>query len=99
MKKDILRFTDIRKTAEQGNSVAQNNPNVMDITGQGVPKDDAEAVKWYRKAAKQGDTDAMFNLGIMYQEGKGVPQDDAKAAKWYRKAAEQDKQMLCSYWV
>ena len=77
MKKKILRFTDIHKAAEQGNSVAQNNPGVMDITGQGVPKDDAEAVKWYRKAAKQGDTDAMFNLGIMYQEGKGVPQDDA----------------------
>ena len=26
--------------------------------GEGVPKDYAEAAKWYRKAAKQGDADA-----------------------------------------
>ena len=70
MKKPIVRFTDINKAAGQGNAAAQNNPGVMDITGKGVPKNDAEAMKWYRKAAKQGDTDAMFNLGIMYHEGK-----------------------------
>ena len=26
--------------------------------GEGVPKDMAEATKWYRKAAEQGDADA-----------------------------------------
>ncbi|MGA2404846.1 MAG: hypothetical protein ABSG91_24605, partial [Syntrophobacteraceae bacterium] len=30
---------------------------------QGVPQDDAEAVKWYRKAAEQGDDRAQFELG------------------------------------
>jgi len=30
--------------------------------GKGVPKNKAEAVKWYRKAAEQGDADAQYWL-------------------------------------
>jgi uncharacterized protein len=37
---------------------------------QGVPEDDAEAVKWFRKAAEQGYADAQYNLGLMYAYGK-----------------------------
>jgi S1-C subfamily serine protease len=58
-------------------------------TGEGIAKDDALAVKWYRKAAEQGNAQAQCNLGTMYADGKGVVEDDALAVKWYRKAAEQ----------
>ena len=58
-------------------------------SGEGVPENDAEAVKWYRKAADQGDADAQYNLGVMYASGEGVPENDAEAVKWYRKAADQ----------
>ena len=75
--------------AEQGNAKAQHNLGFMYSNGQGVPQDDAEAVKWYRLAAEQGDTEAQFNLGLMYRNGQGVPQDYAEAVKWYRLAAEQ----------
>ena len=37
--------------------------------GEGVPENDAEAVKWYRKAAEQGLADAQHNLGMMYDKG------------------------------
>ncbi|MDC0305257.1 sel1 repeat family protein [bacterium] len=57
--------------------------------GNGVPKDYAEAVKWYRKAAEQGDASAQVNLGWMYDKGKGVPQDYAKAYMFYNLAAAQ----------
>jgi TPR repeat protein len=57
--------------------------------GEGVPKDDAEAVKWYRLAADQGYALPQFNLGLMYDNGEGVPKDDAEAVKWYRLAADQ----------
>jgi TPR repeat protein len=57
--------------------------------GEGVPKDDAEAVKWYRLAAEQGHAHAQFRLGAMYHSGDGVPKDQARAAEWYTKAAEQ----------
>ena len=61
----------------------------MYFNGRGVPRDYAEAAKWYRKAAEQGAANAQFNLGLMYRIGQGIPQDDAKAVKWYRQAAEQ----------
>ena len=61
----------------------------MYANGEGVPENDAEAVKWYRLAAEQGHADAQFNLGNMYARGDGVPENDAEAVKWYRLAAEQ----------
>jgi uncharacterized protein len=75
--------------AEQGNAVAQFNLGVMYDDGEGVPQNDAEAVKWYKLAAEQGDADAQYNLGVMYDDGEGVPQNDAEAVKWYKLAADQ----------
>ncbi len=39
----------------QGDPRAQQSLGNMYANGQGVPQDDAEAVKWFRKAADQGD--------------------------------------------
>ncbi len=75
--------------AKQGNAKAQYNLGFMYNHGEGVPQDDAEAVKWYRKAAEQGNAGAQNNLGFMYRKGQGMPQDDAEAVGWWRKAAEQ----------
>ena len=61
----------------------------MYAKGQGVRRNYAEAVKWYRLAAEQGYAAAQYNLGVSYDKGRGVPQDDAEAVKWYRLAAEQ----------
>ena len=33
--------------------------------GRGVPRDYAEAVKWYHAAAEQGEPQAQFNLGVV----------------------------------
>ena len=38
--------------------------------GQGVLKDDKEAVKWFRKSAKQGNTEASINLKITLRRQK-----------------------------
>ena len=67
--------------AEQGDAAAQNNLGVMYDNGEGVPQDDAEAVRWYRKAAEHGNATAQYNLGDRYRLGLGVPQDDA--VQWY----------------
>ena len=61
----------------------------MYANGEGVLKDEAEAVRWYRLAAEQGDAAAQFNLGLMYANGEGVLKDEAEAVRWYRKAVEQ----------
>jgi hypothetical protein len=58
--------------------------------GEGVVKDEIEAVKWCRKAAEQNNTYAQNDLGLCYADGRGVAKDEVEAMKWYRKAAEQN---------
>jgi len=82
-------FEEQQVLADQGNASAQYNLALMYDTGEGVPKDDKEAVKWYRLAADQGDADAQYNLGWMYLNGEGIPKDDKQAVKWFRLAADQ----------
>ena len=57
--------------------------------GTGVPKDDLQAVRWWRLAAEQDQPYAQINLGILYYCGGAVVQNYAEAAKWYGMAAEQ----------
>ena len=57
-------LVELRRLAEQGDAEAQSSLAVMYDTGEGVPEDDAEAVKWFRMAAEQGATQS--NLGVMY---------------------------------
>ena len=68
-------FDEAKFLAEQGDAEAQLNLGIRYANGEGVPEDDAEAVKLYRLAAKQGDAEAQNNLGIMYANGDGVPQN------------------------
>ena len=55
--------------------------------GLGVPRDQAEAVRWYLKGSEGGNASAMRDLGFMYQSGLGVTKDYAEALRWYRKGA------------
>jgi tetratricopeptide (TPR) repeat protein len=71
--------------AEQGDADAQFHLGVMYESGQGVLRNDAEAIKWYREAAGQDDAVAQFNLGVMY--AKCTSPNYAEAALWYRLAA------------
>ncbi len=79
-----------RLRAEGGDAEAQNHLAFLYAHGgEDLPKDSAEAAKWYRKAAEQGLAAAQFNLAVIYAGGDGVPPDHAEAARWYRKAAGQ----------
>jgi hypothetical protein len=78
------------EAAKQNLAKAQNNLGICYDNGDGVAKDQVEAVKWYRKAAEQNLAMAQYNLGVCYDEGGGVAKDQVEAAKWYRKAAEQN---------
>ena len=52
-----------RTLAETGDASAQNRLGLIYQNGEGVPQDDAEAIKWYLKAAEHGYTAAQNNLG------------------------------------
>jgi hypothetical protein len=58
------------------------------LGGQGVPQDEAAAVRWWKKAAEQGDVTAEGNLGTAYGLGIGVPKDTVESLRWHTKAAE-----------
>ena len=78
-----------RLAADQGTAAAQFDLGVRYRDGQGVPRDDAEAIRWFRLAADQGDGHAQRVLGFMSVHGRGVPQDDTEAVRWFRLAADQ----------
>ena len=79
----------LRPLADQGDAKAQAALGNAYSTGDGVAKNDTEAVKWYRLAAEQGFAPAQTNLGYMYSNGTGVPKNDTEAVEWFRKAADQ----------
>jgi TPR repeat protein len=78
-----------RPLANDGDPRAQTLLGLINYHGRDIPKNDSEAMKWFRLAAEQGNAEARFHLGIMYDEGQVVPQDHTEAAKWYLLAASQ----------
>ena len=61
--------------------MAQTNLGGFYKKGQGVAKDEAETVRWYRKAAEQGNNDEVSNLAECYRGGFEVQRDEAEAAR------------------
>jgi TPR repeat protein len=83
-------FDETKVAAESGDVMAQLNLGICYGLGQGIAKDDVQAVKWWRKAAEQNLAQAQSNLGVCYAKGQGVAKDAVEAVKWYRRAAEQN---------
>jgi TPR repeat protein len=54
--------------------------------GQGVPQDDAEAVKWYERAATQGSAKGQYQAGAVYARSAQV-KDPVQGYKWLTIAA------------
>lgn len=82
-------FETLTRLARERNAVALFYLGVMYYGGDGVQKDEARAVTWWRKAAAQGYALAQYNLGLMYYGGQGVPHDYARTVAWWRRAAAQ----------
>ena len=72
----------MRRLAEQGDPIAQFAVGARYATGEDVPQDYAEAVRWFSKAAEQGHVPAQATLGAYYWAGRGVPVDLSKAYFW-----------------
>lgn len=58
--------------------------------GQGVPKNNAEAMKYFNKAAEQGHADAQYILGRMYEYDVDIPgeQEAMNAQKNFTKKVD-----------
>jgi len=58
------------------------------FSGEGVEKNVATALGWFRLAAAHGNAGAMYAVGNCYQFGWAVPADSRQALDWKRRAAE-----------
>ncbi len=58
--------------------------------GDGIAKDEAKAIEWYKKAAEQGNYNAWDKLGDCYYNGTGVEQSYKEAVRCYHESVSQN---------
>ncbi len=74
--------------AQAGDASAMSSLADRYATGDGVPRDDQEALAWYRRAVDAGDARAMTALARRFERGPGATRDFAQALALYRRAGE-----------
>jgi TPR repeat protein len=84
-----MPLEDLRKRAELGDAYAQWMLGTRYHNGEGVPRDDAQAMRWFVRAAEQGYADAQATSGAYYWAGRGVPKNLSKAYFWSTLALHQ----------
>jgi putative methionine-R-sulfoxide reductase with GAF domain len=72
----------LRSLAEHGDATAEFAIGSRYATGEDVPQDYGEAVRWFSMAAEQGHVISQATLGAYFWAGRGVPQDLVKAYFW-----------------
>lgn len=79
-----------REAARRGNRPAMFEMYVLLSTGQGVDKDEAEALRYCVQAAELGHARAAFNMGAFHCGGHGemIAKDVAAGVAWYERASE-----------
>jgi len=82
-------FDELKAKAEAGDPNSESQLGLRYANGQGVAKDEVEAVKWLRKAAEQNVAQAQTNLGFCYESGQGVVKDEVEGYRWFLLAAAQ----------
>ena len=81
-----VNWDEVATKAKAGDAESQFGLGCRYDFGEGIPKDQSEAAKWYRLAAEKGHAAAQNNLGSLYQFGAGVAQDYTLAREWYEKS-------------
>ena len=83
----------ILEAARQGDVEAQALLGQILLDGQGIERDPALAVTWFRIAAERGHAMARNMLGRCLEHGWGVPANPAEAAEHYARAAADYERM------
>jgi TPR repeat protein len=89
LKADPRPLQEVRAKAEAGDADSQGELGLRYTKGEGVAKDPAEAVKWFRKAAEQNFVTSQWRLGLALSAGHGVARDPVEGYKWLLLAAKQ----------
>jgi TPR repeat protein len=68
--------------ASEGDVNAAFNLGTVHQHGDGVARNPAEAMKWYRIAAERGDRESQSRLGAMYLNGEGTAKNEKEGWRW-----------------
>ncbi|MDO8692732.1 MAG: tetratricopeptide repeat protein [Sheuella sp.] len=80
-------FQTLDKLAREGNTQAQQVLGVMYENGQGVKKDERQAIVWFRQAADANNASAQYLLGSILERQAAGSETPIETLKWYRLAA------------
>ena len=80
-------FASTLKSAQFGLEMHQVKLADMYLEGTKIPKNEAEAFRWYLAAASQGYAEGMYEVGRSYVVGRGVELDKNEAIKWLSRIA------------
>jgi TPR repeat protein len=78
----------LRLAAEQGIADAQALYGQVLLDGQGVVKDQVEALQWFKTASESHHPMAINMVGRCIENGWGVEANPSEAVSWYKRAAE-----------
>jgi TPR repeat protein len=77
-----------RQAALEGSAIAAYEVGYMYENGDGVARDDGEAVRWFQYGAARGGRECEMALGARYEAGApGQPENFEMAGRYYRSAA------------
>ena len=85
---EAIDFVINKSCAADGDAQHQYDLGVHYYEGKIIPRDDKEAVKWFKFAAKQDHPNAQAMLGEMYFNGHGIRKSYKEALKWYHLASQ-----------
>lgn len=84
------KVQEIQRLAKNGDAEGMFMLGMLQLTGNGVPKDPAQGVMTLKKSAEKGSQKAQLVLGVgMTTDMFGVPPDLQEARYWLEKAAAQ----------
>ena len=90
--KSTNTMPELVRKAEEGDADAQYSLGLRYHNGEGVTKNDAESVKWFRKAAEQGNEKAKRQLALLKKAGDAdVNAKDNKGETPLHRAARKGK--------
>lgn len=90
----------MKKSADEGDKNAMHEYASALDAGDGIPKNSAEAARYYKKAAKAGHTKSMLAYAGMLREGRGVQADMKECSRYLKTAASKgDLQGMFEYAV
>lgn len=77
-----------QQAAEQGEPKAIYFIGFMHHNGFGVPRSDAEAMKWIRRSADMNHYESQFYMGRLSESGRKIEHDLVAAYMWFSLAAK-----------